>query len=291
MLNRKFELPADLMPLLASVESAVQSDNFEQAMARLNECLKQFLATERNADDRLAYMNWLQAMTLKVRAGREHSARRAAGMMRARYSPWSRWVGLLFVLLPLFSGLPAFAGDQRSAMERQTAAAQRQREATEKRGTSDGFFQTRWLYGQEIAPVTVAPAADCPEVAESDLEAMISRSALGSVSPKLVKALIAQESGGKPCAVSSKGAMGLMQIMPALAAEMNVADPFDAEQNLRAGIKYLAQLSEKYRGNLSLMLAAYNAGAARVDAVGRVPDIAETQAYVKSILSRAGSID
>jgi soluble lytic murein transglycosylase-like protein len=118
------------------------------------------------------------------------------------------------------------------------------------------------------------------------LQALISRIPLEGISPGLVRAVVDQESAGKPCAVSSKGAMGLMQIMPDLASDMNVADPFDPEENLRAGIKYLVQLTARYRGDLPRILAAYNAGPARVDPLKPIPDIPETQNYVKSVIAK-----
>jgi soluble lytic murein transglycosylase-like protein len=80
--------------------------------------------------------------------------------------------------------------------------------------------------------------------------------------------------------------MGLMQIMPDLASDMKLADPFDPEQNVEAGVRYLGQLMERYGGDLRLALAAYNAGPARVDISGGVPDIEETKAYVSSILRK-----
>jgi hypothetical protein len=195
---------------------------------------------------------------------------------------------LLLLLWP--AGVPA--GDLQSAMEKQTNAAKRQREATQTRTNSGTFFQTRWIEDrQEDAAPVATSTAECDALPSSDLQAMMARMSLGPVSPKLVNAVITQESGGKPCAVSSKGAMGLMQIMPDLASDLNVSDPFDPEQNLRAGVRYLAQLSEKYRGDLRLVLAAYNAGPARVDAAGGVPNIAETQGYVKSIMAKMEAAD
>jgi soluble lytic murein transglycosylase-like protein len=80
--------------------------------------------------------------------------------------------------------------------------------------------------------------------------------------------------------------MGLMQLMPETARELTVADPFDPAQNIQGGARYLGQLLERYNGDLSRALAAYNAGPARVDAANGIPNIAETQSYVKSILAK-----
>jgi soluble lytic murein transglycosylase-like protein len=105
------------------------------------------------------------------------------------------------------------------------------------------------------------------------------------VDEALVRAVIRMESGGRTAAVSPKGAMGLMQLMPGTARMLGVEDPFDPVQNLEGGIKYLSQLSDKYQGDLVKTLAAYNAGPGRVDSYGGVPPFAETQKYVKNVLS------
>ena len=105
------------------------------------------------------------------------------------------------------------------------------------------------------------------------------------VEEALVRAVIRMDSGGQTGAVSPKGAMGLMQLMPGTARMLGVDDPFDPVQNLEGGIKYLSQLSDKYQGDLVKTLAAYNAGPGRVDSYGGVPPFAETQNYVKNVLS------
>jgi soluble lytic murein transglycosylase-like protein len=97
--------------------------------------------------------------------------------------------------------------------------------------------------------------------------------------------VIQQESGARPCAVSSKGALGLMQLMPATSDQFGVNDPFDAEQNINAGARLLRQLLTRYSGDVSKTLAAYNAGPGRVDQTDGIPSIPETVHYVSSILS------
>lgn len=106
-----------------------------------------------------------------------------------------------------------------------------------------------------------------------------------AVDEALVRAVIRMESGGQTTAVSHKGAMGLMQLMPGTARMLGVEDPFDPVQNLEGGIKYLSQLSDKYQGDMTKTLAAYNAGPGRVDAYGGIPPFAETQKYVKNVLA------
>jgi len=106
------------------------------------------------------------------------------------------------------------------------------------------------------------------------------------LSPTVVKSVIEVESGYNPNALSPKGAMGLMQIMPQTAQDLGVNDPWDPAENIRAGTRYLSWLLRKYNGNLSLALAAYNAGPAAVDSFGGIPPYQETTEYVKNVLAR-----
>ena len=104
------------------------------------------------------------------------------------------------------------------------------------------------------------------------------------VSADLVRAVIQAESAFNPRAVSPKGAMGLMQLMPATAAEHGVLDPFNPAENIRAGVRYLKHLLDSYEGRVELALAAYNAGPGAVKKYGgKVPPYRETQSYVARI--------
>jgi hypothetical protein len=105
------------------------------------------------------------------------------------------------------------------------------------------------------------------------------------VDPELIRAIIRVESNYDPKAVSSKGAMGLMQLIPATAQRFGVARPFDPKQNLEGGINYLRYLLELFGGDLSLSLAAYNAGEHSVQRWGGIPAIPETQNYVQKVTS------
>jgi len=109
------------------------------------------------------------------------------------------------------------------------------------------------------------------------------------VSPDLVKAVIAAESEFDQWAVSSKGAQGLMQLMPATARQLGVADPFDARQNIFAGTQYLRILLDTFAGDVPLALAAYNAGPNAVRRYGRIPPYRETQGYVRKIQRLLGA--
>lgn len=138
----------------------------------------------------------------------------------------------------------------------------------------------------EIA-AAVAEAAQAPPAMARDLRTLAAEAARRhGLDPDLVLAVIAVESAFKPDAVSPKGAQGLMQLMPATAASLGVADAFDPEQNLDGGTRHLRSLVELYGGDLRKALAAYNAGQGAVRRYGGVPPYRETRTYVEKVLRR-----
>jgi soluble lytic murein transglycosylase-like protein len=111
------------------------------------------------------------------------------------------------------------------------------------------------------------------------------------VDKSLVKAVIQAESGYNPNAVSSKGAAGLMQLMPKTAQDLKVADSFDPTENIRGGVRYLKFLLDTFKGDVPLALAAYNAGLSKVARYGGIPPYEETRNYVGRVLSYRKSFE
>ena len=152
--------------------------------------------------------------------------------------------------------------------------------ARKAKDLSEGAFakQDAQISGKaSVLKSRLSPPVDDLESAIDDISSKY------GVDEKLVRSVISIESAWRPDAVSPKGAIGLMQLMPGTARMLSV-DPKDPIQNVEGGVKYLAQLSEKYSGDLEKILAAYNAGPGRVDQYGGIPPFKETEAYVKRVL-------
>lgn len=149
----------------------------------------------------------------------------------------------------------------------------------------DGDFAARVetslrTYGNE-------PSASPPKIAtpRSAIESIVRRDAAAwQVDPALVEAIIANESSFDATATSSSGARGLMQLMPQTAASLGVRDPYDPAENVRGGTRYLRGLLDRF-GTVELAVAAYNAGPAAVERYGGIPPYAQTQEYVRNVLS------
>lgn len=133
-----------------------------------------------------------------------------------------------------------------------------------------------------VAALLALPAA----AAEPDIAGAAARH---GIPPALVEAVVAVESAGDPRAVSRKGAMGIMQLMPETAARFGVNDPFDAGESLDGGCAYLRWLLDRFDGSVTLALAAYNAGEGAVERHGGIPPYEETRRYVREVLSRLGA--
>lgn len=133
----------------------------------------------------------------------------------------------------------------------------------------------------EITDVTT-PATDATRSRFEDLIA--SSAARWHVDKALVKAIVANESAFMPGATSPTGAQGLMQLEPGTAAALGVTDPYDPEQNVNGGTRYIRALLDRFGGDATRALAAYNAGPGAVEKYGGVPPYAETRAYVERVL-------
>ena len=128
-----------------------------------------------------------------------------------------------------------------------------------------------------------------PTVAPRELRQKISEHALArDLDPKLVEAVIRVESAFNARAVSNKGAMGLMQLMPGTATDLGVENAFDVEENLRGGTAYLRSLLDRFSGDVTLALAGYNAGPGAVEKYQGVPPYRETTDYVRRVLAAYG---
>jgi soluble lytic murein transglycosylase-like protein len=138
----------------------------------------------------------------------------------------------------------------------------------------------RVVVGQDLRPPTSLPAGQ-------SFKADVDRIAVKqSLPPELIRSVIQVESNYNPYAVSPKGALGLMQLIPATARRFGVSDAFDPVENIRGGATYLKYLLDLYGGSYTLALAAYNAGEGAVARYGDVPPFQETRDYVKLVANR-----
>ena len=143
-----------------------------------------------------------------------------------------------------------------------------------------------WPTLSVIAPPVLDPIPACPPLPPTELDSLVDDVAQREeLEPNLIRSVIRQESAARPCAVSSKGAMGLMQLMPATVLQFGVSDAFDPRENVNAGARLLKQLLTMYGGDMSLALGAFNAGPGKVNEVGGVPNYPETRDYVQKVLS------
>ncbi|KHE72080.1 hypothetical protein LD39_06470 [Halobacillus sp. BBL2006] len=147
--------------------------------------------------------------------------------------------------------------------------------------TSMNAFQPQLIHIKQLNESTA------PKVSSGDqnIERIIQKASVKyGVSEQLIRSVVKAESNFDSSIVSHAGAQGLMQLMPATARGLGVTDPFDPEQNVMGGTKYLKQMLDRYNGNSQLAVAAYNAGPGNVDKYGGVPPFQETQNYVTKVL-------
>ena len=149
------------------------------------------------------------------------------------------------------------------------------------------FYSVPWPRPADFVMPNIQVGTDaCDPLASSEIDRLIKTAAgKNGIKPDLLRAVMRQESGFRPCAISTAGAMGLMQIMPQTADDLRLDDPFDPDANVDAGARYLKQLLTRYNGDRALALGAYNAGPAAVEKSGGIPPISETIDYVSRILA------
>jgi len=202
-----------------------------------------------------------------------------------------RWVCvrvLCLLLLPIITLAQQDPESIRSAMQ---GSLDRQRESVRQQVQAATKVNSEARPGEFFTMGWPQPAegGDCDPLPSRVVNRLVRDAAQREgLDPALVREVARRESGFRPCAVSSRGAMGLMQLMPATAGDLAVADPFDPEQSLAAGSRFLRKMIERYDGDLQSAIAAYNAGPKRVDKAGGPPAIPETQRYLGDILARLG---
>lgn len=143
-----------------------------------------------------------------------------------------------------------------------------------------------WARDAALEALAASPTAAAPRLAAAVLRGMVEQAARrANLDVKLAQAVVRVESNYEPLAISRRGAMGLMQIMPTVAHTYAVRDPYDPQQNLEAGMRHLVTLLKRFRGDVRRALAAYNAGESAVSRYGGVPPYRETQMYVSRIMA------
>jgi soluble lytic murein transglycosylase-like protein len=185
---------------------------------------------------------------------------------------------------------PSPASSMAASIAAQRASVQKQVSAITGKAAApaSSFFTVPWIATSADFPVQFAEQFNvppCDPLPSEQLDPLIEDAAKRQgLKADLIRSVIRQESASRPCAVSVKGAQGLMQLMPATVEQFAVRDPFDPRQNVEAGARLLKQLLDKYNGDVTLALSAYNAGSGRVDREGGVPQIPETINYVNGVL-------
>lgn len=193
--------------------------------------------------------------------------------------------GLLGLLVPLVATPSVRAAEARTERKIQIRPGQSGRPEITNQGTP--LTTTRSGPGPRASQVVYADRSPraARRLPSGELAELIHSAAQeNDLDPTLVESVVQAESAGDVRAVSRKGALGLMQIMPATARDLSLEQPFDAAQNVRAGSRYLRRMLDMFDGDVVLALAAYNAGPTTVATYGGVPPYRETVSYVRRVL-------
>jgi hypothetical protein len=194
------------------------------------------------------------------------------------------WIAASSAVSGQQSATAPFATNAAIDQQRRSLFAQR---ASLKRQMGENNFSA--FLGTTFYGTTHGVSFACPPLQIEKREDLIFDAARAqAIEPGLLRAVMHRESGFHPCAVSVKGALGLMQLMPDTLAQFHVTNAFDPVQSVHAGAALLRTLLDKYQGDLRLTLAAYNAGAARVDSTSPDRYPAETKNYIADILAELG---
>ena len=203
---------------------------------------------------------------------RNHTVRTTKAASRTGEVGRRRWLGLAMLVLTLSGG---YAVAHLEVVPTPGALVAYAEDVADVVGASEAFEASETLEMERPRPTTAEILAHIEEVA-----------ARHRVDPRLVAAIVAVESEFNPRAVSRRGAQGLMQLMPATAASLDVEDSFDIQENLDGGVRHLRVLMQRYHNDLPLVLAAYNAGDRAVIAYRGVPPYPQTRRYVVRVLRR-----
>jgi soluble lytic murein transglycosylase-like protein len=193
-------------------------------------------------------------------------------------------VRLICALCSLWLVACAAEPDHSAARAAQEASAEKQRASARAQEAVIAARNPSTFFTPPARPSPPEPACDRP--ADAEIRQVVDAGARRvGLDINLVRALVRRESAYNPCAISVKGAQGLMQLMPSVQTEFGVTNPYDPGQNVDAGTRLLKQLLNQYRGDLPRALSAYNSGAASVERWGGVPPFPETMSYVSAILA------
>jgi len=185
--------------------------------------------------------------------------------------------------------MEAAATRQRLSVSAMNTSIDRQRQSVSRQVRSDRgrVFQ---IDLPSPAPFPDPGSLACAPLSDSEVTSLVGAvSGREGIEPDLIRSVIRIESSFRPCAVSPKGALGLMQLMPATASALNVENPFDPYENVMGGGHFLKSLLERYGGDMAVALSAYNAGPGSVERAGGIPRIPETVNYLKQILPALAS--